>query len=101
MVRVKLLEEDIRLGEPIAWNIYNAHGSILLKKGLRIHSPERLEQLLRLELYRDPEEPALAPAPPDTMEKSVRAIEQQCKHPFDTVRHIASVLEDSFQPLLS
>ena len=100
MVKVKLREEDIQLGVPIAWNIYNARGSVMLKKGLRIHSPDRLEQLLRFELYRDPEEPADTAAQPGVLEQSARELEQHCKHPFDTINNIASTLESSFQALL-
>jgi len=100
MARVKLQKEDIRLGEPIDWNIYNSRGNVMLKKGLRIHSPERLEQLLRFELYRDPDDPVAAAAPTTGLEQPARQLDEICKHPLDTVNRIAATLEDTFQPLL-
>lgn len=100
MVRVKLHKEDIQLGEPIAWNIYNGRGNVMLKKGLRIHSPERLEQLLRLDLYRDPDDPETAYTPTNVPKQASGGVEEHCKHPLDTVNHIVSILEDSFQTLL-
>lgn len=99
MARIKLTKQDIRLGEPIAWNIYNAQGNVLLKKGLRIHSSDRLDQLLRFELYRDPTENAPEPGPDSTLPGTQLAMDPLCKHPFDALNRFALELKPRYEAL--
>ena len=82
-MKVKLHKEDVTLGEPIPWNVYSSQGMLLLKKGLRVHSEDKLNQLLACELFRDTEEQADEITEPAAT--SLSELKQRCRHPFDAI----------------
>jgi hypothetical protein len=96
-MKVKLRKADVTLGEPIPWNVYSSQGMLLLKKGLRIHSEEKLDQLLVCELFRDTDEEPGQTEESDTT--SLNELRQHCHHPFDAINHFAGQLDIALERL--
>ena len=67
---VRLTEEDLTLGEPLKFSVYDRHGTLLLRKGVVLGIPAQLERLLQEGSYLDfneqaePEQKAVAARPP-------------------------------------
>ena len=100
MGKIKLNKEDIILGEPMLWNIYRADGSILLKKGLRIHSQKNLDMLLQSDLQRDADNDNATiksdqhtPVEPREIKQSI----QKPNNPFEWINYFALQLKQIYK----
>lgn len=47
----RISDRDIRLGQPLPWDCFDAHGTLLLKKGVVVSSERQLEGLLARGLF--------------------------------------------------
>lgn len=56
MQLLKLVQNQVRLDEPLPWNIRDAAGQLLLAKGFVLHGDQQLEALLERGVYVDIEE---------------------------------------------
>lgn len=56
MQLLKLVQNQVRLDEPLPWNIRDASGQLLLAKGFVLHGEQQLEALLDRGVYVDVEE---------------------------------------------
>lgn len=46
-----LTEEDLTVGEPVKWHIYDGNGRLLVKKGMSLRSERQISKIIRLEGY--------------------------------------------------
>ena len=56
MQLLKLVQNQVRVDEPLPWNIRDASGQLLLAKGFVLHGQQQLEALLDRGVYVDIEE---------------------------------------------
>lgn len=49
----KVRSNDLRIGAPVAWNLYDENGKLLLARGMVLESERQLEVLLERGLFRD------------------------------------------------
>ncbi len=54
MEKIKILDSDLVLGDPLAWPVYGLGGQLLLKEGYILKSENQKEMLLSQDLYRMP-----------------------------------------------
>lgn len=52
-MRVKINPEEIKIGEPLNWNLYNDSGNCMFRKGFIVYSEQSRLRLLQMELYID------------------------------------------------
>ncbi len=57
-MKLRIDPKTIKLGHELPWNLYNAAGRILFKRGFVVHTDVALNKLLSLELYRETTEGA-------------------------------------------
>lgn len=69
--------EDIRLGEPLPYSIYDKSGMLLLRAGFRINLPRQVEVLLRNGVFHSSEDPRFTPTP--------QRIEAEAEDTFETL----------------
>ena len=51
MAQYRISMSDILIGEPLRWNVYDANGSLLLKKGYLVERPQQVEALVERGLF--------------------------------------------------
>lgn len=51
MAQYRISMSDILIGEPLPWNVYDANGSLLLKKGYLVERRQQVEALVERGLY--------------------------------------------------
>ena len=49
---IKVREEQIRVGEPLPWDVYDADNNLLLREGVTVPNEKQLERLLADGMYR-------------------------------------------------
>jgi len=51
MANKQLVEEDLTVGEPVKWHIYDGNGRLLVKKGMSLRSERQISKIIRLSGY--------------------------------------------------
>lgn len=84
MEKIKILESDLVVGDPLAWPVYAMSGQLLLKEGYILKTENQKELLLSQDLYRNP-------TPKEIEEKSTNDALQE-DSPFETLDTIKNSL---------
>lgn len=66
----RVRKEDLQVGQPIPWPVYDSRGVLLLRQGYIIASPRQLERLVDLGLYAEKSRPPPPPEPAPAREAS-------------------------------
>jgi hypothetical protein len=61
--------KDLRVGEPLPWDVYDDHGKLLLRRGEVVHSEKALERFIESGLYLQQEVFATRAAPSPVEER--------------------------------
>ncbi len=51
---MRIVEDMLKVGEPIDFNVYDKNGKLLLSKGIIPYSQEKVNRLLEVECYTSP-----------------------------------------------
>jgi c-di-GMP-binding flagellar brake protein YcgR len=74
-----ITRDEIAVGRPIPWTLYNATGNVILKAGVTLKSAEQINSLLKIGAGRDLDEPAAAIEPDNSASRSNTLTLEQVK----------------------
>jgi HD-GYP domain-containing protein (c-di-GMP phosphodiesterase class II) len=87
--KIKILESDLVIGDPLAWPIYGEEGHLLLNEGYILKTENQKNVLLSKELYRNP---TLQEIEDEKIKVAAQPLPEVS--PFETLESIKSTLRD-------
>ena len=122
MNKRRLETHDIHVGLTLPWNLYNASGKCLFKKGFIIHTDETIRKMTQLELFIEDSAPATArvagqrPSPSSALPEldigryldssealpfKARRLAPPANHVFSEIAHFVAFLELFYTGLIA
>lgn len=61
VVRVKVKADELVIGQPLDWDLYNESGTCIFRKGFVVHSHESLKRIMSIPLFYEAEQDSSTP----------------------------------------
>lgn len=94
MGQIKITEDDIKVGEPLEWNIFSNDGHLLFNKGAIISSSTQVQTLVMRGAFRDEKTISSSEASQIKLAQNLRSLS-----PFDTIHNIFQRLRKLFNSI--